>query len=207
MMSFIIKLIDFPGEWFNRRLAYKNATFMGKAQILRHAYFRPFRGSTSKDIIIGNDFRFFSGTICSQNGGKITIGEHCQIGFDCKILCANSISFGDYVILADNITVCDNNNHPVNPQDRALIYMKTSWDSEYRGWKYSQSSPIIIANNVWIGSNVRICKGVTIGEGAIIAACSVVTKNVPANSIAAGNPAKIVKTDIDQSPRLLSDDI
>ena len=60
---------------------------------------------------------------------------------------------------------------------------------------------------MWIGSNVRICKGVTIGQGAVIAACSVVTKDVPANSIAAGNPAKIVKTDIDQLPRLLSDDI
>ncbi len=84
---------------------------------------------------------------------------------------------------------------------------QTPWDSEYRGWKYSQSAPIIIENCVWIGSNVRICKGVTIGQGAVIAACSVVTKDVPANSIAAGNPAKIVKTDIDQLPRLLSDDI
>lgn len=182
MISFILKLIELPGKWYNCHQAHKNATFTGKAQILRHAHIRPFRGSTAKDIIIGNDFRFFSGTICSQNQGKITIGEHCHIGFDCKILCSNSINMGDYVCLADNITVCDNNNHPVNPQDRALMY-KTPWDSEYRGWKYSQSAPIIIENYVWIGSNVRICKGVKIGQGAVIAACSVVTKDVPANSI------------------------
>ena len=166
MISFILKLIELPGTWYNRHQVRKNATFIGKAQILRHAHIRPFRGSTAKDIIIGNDFRFFSGTICSQNQGKITIGEHCKIGFDCKILCANSICIGNYVNLADNITVCDNNNHSVNPQDRALMY-QTPWDSEYRGWKYSQSAPIIIENCVWIGSNVRICKGVTIGQGAV----------------------------------------
>ena len=67
-----------------------------------------------------------------------------------------------------------------------------------RKWKHSVSSPIIIGENVWIGSNVRICKGVTIGDNSVIAACSVVTKDVPANAIAAGNPAKIVKTDIDK---------
>ena len=67
-----------------------------------------------------------------------------------------------------------------------------------RSWKYSASKPIRIGENVWIGENVRICKGVTIGNNAVIAACSVVTKDVPANAIAAGNPAKIVKTDIDK---------
>lgn len=130
MISFILKLIELPGTWYNRHQVRKNATFIGKAQILRHAHIRPFRGSTAKDIIIGNDFRFFSGTICSQNQGKITIGEHCKIGFDCKILCANSICIGNYVNLADNITVCDNNNHSVNPQDRNVpnpMGFRISW--------------------------------------------------------------------------------
>ena len=54
-----------------------------------------------------------------------------------------------------------------------------------------------IGDDCWIGTNVRICKGVTIGDNSIVAACSVVTKDVPANCIVAGNPAKIVKTGID----------
>ena len=65
----------------------------------------------------------------------------------------------------------------------------------------SDNSPIIIGNNVWIGTEARICKGVTIGDNAIIAANAVVTKDVPANAIAAGNPAKIVKTDIDKTTK------
>jgi acetyltransferase-like isoleucine patch superfamily enzyme len=96
----------------------------------------------------------------------------------------------------------DNNNHPINPEDRKFIW-DTEEDSIYRLWKFSDSKPVVIGKNVWIGMYARISKGVTIGDNAIIAANAVVTKDVPANSIAAGNPARIVKTDIDKAPRLI----
>ena len=67
--------------------------------------------------------------------------------------------------------------------------------------RYSANAPIIIGENVWVGTNVRIQKGVTIGNNSIIAAHSVVTHDVPPNSIAAGNPARIVKTDIDKTTK------
>ena len=185
-----------------------NVTYKGSnkaLEILRHAHARTFRGSTKNDITIGNGFRFFSGTIVSQNGGKIEIGDFVKFGFNCLIGAANSIKIGDYTAFADNVTIMDNNNHSVNPLDRAVMY-RTSRNSDYRGWKYSDSAPIQIGSNVWCGSNVRICKGVTIGDGAVIAAHTVVVKDVPANSVCAGNPGKIVKTDIDKLPRLIPDD-
>ena len=73
-----------------------------------------------------------------------------------------------------------------------------------KSWKYSAHAPIVIGRNCWIGENSRICKGVHIGEGAIIAANAVVTKDVPAFSVAAGNPARIVKTNIDKEDRFFS---
>lgn len=170
-------------------------------QVLRQAHAKVSRGSQPSDIVIGDFFRFFSGAIISQSSGKIKIGEHVKFGFNCKIGAVNSITIGDYSIFADDITIMDNNNHPVNPLDREIVY-HSDYKSEYRGWKYSDSKPIVIGNNVWCGSGVRINKGVTIGDGAVIAACTVVTKDVPANSICAGNPGKIVKTDIDQLPRI-----
>lgn len=192
-----------------RREFLRNVTYTGsisELEILRHAKARPFRGSTPKDIVIGNGFRFFSGTLVSQNGGKILIGEHVKFGFNCLVGASESITIGDYSSFADNITIMDNNNHPVNPIDRAIIYQRTAYNSEFRGWKYSDSAPILIGNNVWCGSNVRICKGVTIGDGAVIAANTVVVKDVPSNSVCAGNPGKIVKMDIDKLPRLIPDD-
>lgn len=183
-----------------------NVTFNGTTiQILRSAHARVFEGSTPDDIVIGDGFRFFSGYITSQNHGKIIIGKKTQIGFNCSIGASNSITIGNKVILADNITIMDNNNHPVNPIDRNILY-DTDWNSSFRRWKYSDSKPIVIGDNVWIGSGVRINKGVTIGDGAVIAACTVVVKDVPANCICAGNPGKIVKTDIDQLPRLIPND-
>lgn len=71
MISFILKLIELPGTWYNRHQVRKNATFIGKAQILRHAHIRPFRGSTAKDIIIGNDFSFFPEQFVHRIKGKL----------------------------------------------------------------------------------------------------------------------------------------
>lgn len=190
----------------NKKEVLKKALFEGKAQILHGAHINLMVDSIPSDIVIGDNFRFFGGYIISQSHGKIHIGKNVKLGFGIKIGALKSITIEDGTSIADSVTIMDNNNHSVNPLDRALMY-QTDWNSEYRRWKYSDSSPIVIGKNVWIGSNVRICKGVTIGDGAVIAACSVVTKNVPSNSVAAGNPAKIVKTDIDKLPRLIPDNI
>ena len=76
--------------------------------------------------------------------------------------------------------------------------MRIKGDDESRLWKHSDHKPITIGENCWIGRNVSILKGVTIGDNSVIAANSVVTKSIPANSIAAGNPAKVVKTNIEE---------
>lgn len=204
-------LVSLVNKWLTKKARkefIRNVTYRGKAEsleILRGAKARPFRGSVPGDILIENDFRFFSGTLVSQNGGKIEIADHVKFGFNCLVGAANHIKIGSYTTFADNITIMDNNNHSVNPLDRAIMY-RTPHNSDYRGWKYSDSAPVVIGNNVWCGSNVRIGKGVTIGDGAVIAANTVVVKDVPANSICAGNPGKIVKTDIDKLPRLIPDD-
>lgn len=106
--------------------------------------------------------------------------------------------------MSTNCVITDNNNHPVNPIDRRIMTLTPSGSFE-RSWINSDNAPIIIGRNVWVGENARICKGVTIGDGAVIAANAVVTKDVPANSIAAGNPARIVKTQIDQRPRYFNE--
>lgn len=159
-------------------------------------------GSTKNDISIGTRY-WHRGTLSSQHGGKIKIGNYSLLGVKSRIGSVNSVIIGDYASIATNVTIMDNNNHPVQPDDRK-IYQVASTGHELRSWKYSVSKPIIIEDNVWIGANARINKGVTIGENSIIAANSVVTKDVPKNSIAAGNPARIVKTDIDQLPRFFN---
>lgn len=151
-------------------------------------------GSVPNDIKIGKN-TWMWGNLNSQSGGKIVLGDYSKIGGGCVVDAVESISIGKYTAIAVNVHISDNNNHPVNPQYRK--YMRIYGDNESRLWKHSSHSPVVIGENCWIGQNVRIQKGVTIGDNSIIAANSVVTKSVPANCIAAGNPAKIVKTNIE----------
>lgn len=158
-------------------------------------------GSLKEDIVIYNNSRMYA-KLVSQNKGKIILEDTVKIGFNSLIGSVNSIRIGKGTAIADNVTIMDNNNHPIHPEDRKLMY-KSSWDSPLRKWKNSDSKPINIGENVWIGQYARINKGVTIGNNSIVAASTVVTKNVPSNCIVAGNPGKIVKTDIDKLPRKL----
>lgn len=156
-------------------------------------------GSCSNDIILHDKVSLLGCHLISQHHGKIELGSYVKIGSGCKLLSVDSISIDDYTAIATNVTIVDNNNHPINPDFRKFM-RTTAHHSDARSWIHSDHKPIVIGKNCWIGADVRIQKGVNIGDNSVIAACSVVTKDVPANSIAAGNPAKIVKTDIEQIP-------
>lgn len=192
-------------KWRKERLFKKNATVnIKKVHILDKANAFIYWGSTPEDIVIEDDC-IIEGTLLSAAHGKIHMGKHSKIGADSHIRCVEKVVLGDYSAIANHTVVCDNNNHPVNPADRMIMRL-TPIGSDERSWKHSDHAPIIIGKNVWIGEYCRICKGVTIGDGSIVAANAVVTKDVPPNCIVAGNPAKVVKTDIDVTiPRKFTD--
>lgn len=193
----IIKRIISDIQIFIVRKRYSgNVTLIGSNQRFAPSSKILVKGSSKEDIEIHANAELF-GKLVSFNHGKIILNEWVKIGAGSEIRAVNHISIGKDTAIATGVTITDNNTHPINPQDRRYM-RRTPHGSKERDPQYSMNSPIIIGENVWIGTNARICKGVTIGDNAIIAACSVVTKDVPANAIAAGNPAKIVKTDIDK---------
>jgi acetyltransferase-like isoleucine patch superfamily enzyme len=128
------------------------------------------------------------------HGGKISIGQDCYLGDGSRIWSGESVEIGSRVFISHNVNIHDNNAHSIDPQLRYkhfLEIMSTGHPRENTVGIVSQ--PIIIEDDVWIGFNSIILKGVKIGRGAIVAAGSVVTKDVPEFSIVAGNPAKVVK--------------
>lgn len=179
------------------KLRYRNKVTFGKNVFLGRR-FRVY--SSSKNNIIIGDNCFILGRILSENNGKIIIGNNTSIRDNVSIRCSNQITIGDNVIFSFNIVVTDNNNHPINPEDR-LKMINSGWSTDHWNLKHSESSPIKIGNNVWVGQNCFILKGVNIGDNSIVAAATVVTKNVPENSIVAGNPGKVVKSDIQNTKR------
>lgn len=124
---------------------------------------------------IDKSFRLFPPfyTDCGKN---ITIGKNVFINACCKFQDQGGITIGSGVLIGHNVTLATL-NHDERPDFRQNIYPK----------------PIKIGDNVWIGSNASILAGVTIGNGAIIGANAVVTKDMPENTIAAGVPARIIR--------------
>lgn len=116
---------------------------------------------------------------------SVTIGENCNFGDYLHITCINSIQIGNNVLTGRWVTITDN-SHGTTDYDTLLI------DPAKRAL-YSKG-PVVIEDDVWIGDKATILPGVTIGKGSVIAANSVVTKDIPSYSIACGNPAKIIKT-------------
>ena len=184
--------------WIVHRQFNNRATLLGNSHDLDlNSSVRLRFGSTKMDIIL-HDHSGTRGSLISHGGGKIVIGEWSMLGMRSRVESVNYVEIGRDCGISWDVVISDNNNHPINPDDRR--YMRhTPHGSEERSMHHSDSAPIHIGDNVWIGSNVRVCKGVTIGDNSIIAANTVVTHDVPANSIAAGNPARIVKTDIDKN--------
>lgn len=180
------------------RILRSHSTFIGGGQgCWPNAVIALSGGSTKEDVVIYDHCDIY-GTLASYKHGKIIMHSWSKIGPGTRIECVNRVEIGKDTAIAQNVHITDNNTHPINPLDRRFM-RHTPHGSDFRQPWHSSSAPVVIGENVWIGSNARICKGVSIGDNAIIAANSVVTKNVPANAVAAGNPAKIVKENIDQS--------
>ena len=130
--------------------------------------------------------------ISAHQNGQITIGDYTTIRYDSIIGAVDEIQIGSHVMISNNVHIYDNNNHPTEPKVRWEM-CETGFYSEKWNWEYSEHRPVKIEDNVWIGERCTILKGVVIGQGSIIGCNSVVTHNIPPYTIAAGNPAKVVK--------------
>ena len=126
-------------------------------------------------------------------GGEIQIGERCFVGEYTKIWSGNRITIGHDVLISDNVHIVDTNSHEMNHIERAEGYLNIINFGHTDKQTNINTAPITIGNYAWINFNSIILKGVTIGEGAIVAAGSVVTKDVPPFALVGGNPAKVIK--------------
>lgn len=129
-------------------------------------------------INVNNSFDIYSGhQIALMPGATLNLGSG-YINFNAKIRCYQEISIGENVALSENLTIWDSDAH------------------EIIGSTQPKTKAVSIGNHVWIGVNVTILKGVTIGDGAIIAAGAVVNKDIPANCLAGGVPAKVIRKNV-----------
>lgn len=176
-----------------------------QSQFLRATYYQPlFRSrcvSCGENLSVAlalpyieGDLKIHIGDNCTINGKNafiasrvfdnptLSIGDNSVLGHETEIIIAKQVSIGNHVLIAEGCFISDNPGHPIEAIARRTQPVAPE-----------QIKPVIIEDDVWIGAGSYIMPGVRIGRGSVVGAGSVVTKDVPAFHVAAGNPAKVVK--------------
>ncbi len=126
------------------------------------------------------------------HGGRIHLGEYCYVGEHSHIWSAEQIEIGDRVLISHNVSIFDSLTHPVSAKKRHEHFRAIISTGHPKAIDL-EAAPVKIGNDAWIGCMSVILKGVTIGEGAVVGAGSVVTRDVPPYTIVAGNPAQAIR--------------
>lgn len=156
-----------------KQLAQKiNQTPIEQPETINHLLKELF-GKTGKDPYI-------TPPIYVDYGRHVTVGDNFYANFDCIFLDVNPITIGHNVMLGPRVGLYTA-GHPLDSEIRNVDQLEFG-------------SPIVIGNNVWLGANVSVLPGVMIGDNTVVGCGAVVTKDLPANSLAVGNPAKVIKT-------------
>ena len=140
-------------------------------------------------VLIEEQSQVLGSLIFDRENASISIGK--RVFITGSIIASQNIEIGDDVLISWGTTIVDHNSHSISFSHREKDAV--DWMAGKKDWTHVKIAPVKISNKVWIGFNSIILKGVTIGEGAVIGAGSVVTKDVPAWTIVAGNPARVIR--------------
>lgn len=170
---------------------------IGEHSIVKHVFINPALSEDEKYLSIGENC-VIDGTLTVLHG-KMEIGNHVVINDSTRIICSDRITIGNDVMISWGCSIVDSNMHSLDSTQRladtrnARKALETHNLGQNVDHSAVVSAPVVIKDKAWIGFQAIILKGVTIGEGAIVGAGSVVTKDVPDYAVVGGNPAKILK--------------
>ncbi len=146
---------------------------------LRVEPMRLIRQGRGTRLVLGDGVGFFRGNrlVLQADGAELSIGEGTYLNWGCTVVARQRVEIGQWCAIAWNVSIMDSDFHRLDGAGPTTV-------------------PVRIGNFVWIGANVTILKGVTVGDGAVIAAGALVTEDVPAAALVAGVPARVVRTDV-----------
>jgi acetyltransferase-like isoleucine patch superfamily enzyme len=156
--------------------------------------FRFLRNRAEAAVRLGDHVSCYAGCSFAIGAkGTCTVGNFTLLN-GAIIMAEERVEIGSYCLISWNVGIADSDFHPLEPAQRLIDARALAPFLKDRPPRPPlRTAPVIIADNVWIGMNATILKGVTIGENSVVAAGSVVSKSVPPNTVVAGNPAIAVK--------------
>ena len=157
-----------------------------------HLAFKRYHATQPDALILGDNGTFDGVHFCLGIEGRVRVGDFCYLT-NVVLLCELEVVIGNYVLIGWNTTITDTDFHPIAPALRVADAIACSPLGNVRRSRAVERRPVVIEDNVWIGPNSTILKGVRIGAGAIIEPGSMVTQDVPPGAWVMGNPAQMVE--------------
>jgi acetyltransferase-like isoleucine patch superfamily enzyme len=179
-----------PGPWAHGVLPANVRLGTGTVILGEHA-FKRFRTKEAEALVIGDNGTMDGVHFAIEGGGRISIGDYCYLT-NTVLLCELELRIGSYVVIGWNTSISDSDFHPIAPAERIADAIACSPLGKGRVRPAVARRPVIIEDDVWIGPNATILKGVRIGAGAFIEAGALVTRDVPPRARMLGNPAQII---------------
>lgn len=179
-----------PGKWLDGALPPN--VQLGMNTVLTGALaFKRFHSRVPDALRIGADCTMDGVHFDLGEAARMTIGDYCYFT-NAVLLCELEMRIGDYVVIGWNVTVADSDFHPIAPAERIADAIACSPLGKGRPRPPVIKQPIVIEDDVWIGPNATILKGVHIGSGAWVEPGSMVTHDVPPRARVMGNPAQVI---------------
>ena len=181
------------GDWWSQpipeNVQFGEGFYCESAQIFRHL-----RSAKPGAVVIGNHVSCYAGcSFAVGENGTCSIGDFTLMN-GALVMAEERIEIGSHCLISWNVGIADSDFHPLEPAQRIVdAHALAPFLKDRPARPKLRAVPVIICDNVWIGMNATILKGVTIGENSVVAAGAVVTKSVPANVVVAGNPAQLVR--------------
>jgi acetyltransferase-like isoleucine patch superfamily enzyme len=181
---------ELTGTW-NYALLPTNVKLGNNCFIERKESFQRYRSTQPTGVALGPNVLVYTWTSFNvEPCGSVVVGAD-SILVGATFMCAQRIEIGQRVVVSYHVTVADSDFHPVDPAARRLDAIANAPGGDRSRRPAIESRPVVIEDDVWIGIGAYILKGVRVGCGARVEAGAVVTRDVPAHAVIAGNPARI----------------
>ncbi|MBK5269380.1 MAG: acyltransferase [Bacteroidia bacterium] len=177
-----------PGDWYPGAVPLNIK--VGENTVADSSFcFKHYYSGLPTGLKIGNNVTLWRTSLAAEENAFIEIGDYCYIS-NASLVCSERISIGNYVFIAGGVTIADSDFHPITPASRLADTIALSPLGNRKNRPIIKTLPVVIEDDVWIGFNATILKGVHIGAGAIIQPGAFVIVNVAPGTIVSGNPAK-----------------
>jgi len=182
--------VQLPGDWFAGRIPLN--VVVGEETVIDSSFcFKHFYSKHDVGLRVGRCTTIWRASLAADEDGVIEIGDYCYIA-NASLVCSERIEIGSRVMIAGGVTIADSDFHPLAPAARLADTVALSPVGDRARRPRIETRPVRIEDDVWIGYNATILKGVTIGAGALVGPGALVLRDVPAGAEVAGNPAVVV---------------